>query len=386
MDPQISEAYGSADWAVTRYRKIFDRILFAEDEIGLHPHAWRLDQEKQEWYVDFADQRWVEECVAQSFEQFKSTFAKPCRSIRFGDRWLNNPTIDLVERLGARFDLTIEPGRKREMLREPFTGSLPDYTTAPRLPYQPSSANYMQPGTDGSKRNLCMIPVSTVEPQRAFQCLEAASRDATFEEDRGRSRRYEGYFDFVDQRLLSGWVYDSTHPEETVSVEVFDNGRFIGKCAADMFRHDLLVEGKGSGEHAFFIPLLDGWADGKVHQITIRPAASEFELLLSPRQLRFDEQAAVDHWTMNLAENSGLFAKGLDALLADEQAPYLNIVVRTDAITSLTSRAYLERNFEALVAHPLADRFAFVTPPQAVQKLRWVKSSRELPNTVDRRP
>lgn len=370
MDPQVSEAYGSADWAVTRYRNIFDKILLAQDELGLHPHAWRLDHKTREWYVDFADQRWVEECVTQSFEQFTSTFSKPCRSFRFGDRWLNNRTIDLIERLGARFDLTIEPGRKSEKLRERFTGSLPDYTSAPRTPYQPSNGNYLQPGKEGSTRNLCMIPVSTVDPQRAFRGLAEPSHSATSEADRGRSRRYEGYLDLIDHRMLFGWAYDSSHPDEAVSVDVYDNHRLVGRCAAEMFRHDLLLEGKGSGAHAFFIPLPTEWRDGRLHQVSIRAAASDFELFNSPQELRLEEQTAVDHWTMNLSENSALFAKGLDALLVDERVPHLNLVVRTDAIARPSGRAYLNQNFEWLISHPLAGSLSFTTPGEAICGLK----------------
>jgi hypothetical protein len=107
----------------------------ARDEIGLHTHAWRWDDAAREWISDFADQNWIEHCVRQSFEHYPRCFNRPCRSFRFGDRWLNQQTAELIERLGARFDLTIEPGWKPEALLESFTGDQPDYSRAPRQPY-----------------------------------------------------------------------------------------------------------------------------------------------------------------------------------------------------------------------------------------------------------
>ena len=366
MDPQISEAYGSADWAVTRYPAIFDGISRAQDELGLHPHAWRFDQEKREWFVDFGDQDWIEKCVTQSFDKFLSTFSRPCRSFRFGDRWLNEGTIDLIERLGARFDLTIEPGRKSEVLPERFTGSHPDYSSAPRLPYNPSTRDFLQRGEPGSTRELCMIPVSTVDPQQAFRALQGDSTVVPSETGRTRRRRYEGYLDSIDERMLTGWVYDSRAPEEAVFFDILDNERLVGRYIADTFRYDLLAEGKGSGKHAFFIPLPTEWRDGEVRRISIKVAESDFELVNSPCEVRFERQTRVDHWTMNLAENSGLFAMGLDALLVDEKVSCLNLVLRTDGIATPSGRAHLTRNFEGLISHPFAERFRFATPNEAI--------------------
>jgi hypothetical protein len=369
MDPQISETYGSADWAVSRYPDVFDQILLAHDELGLHPHVWRLDRESREWYVDFAEQSWVEECVTQCFDQFTKVFSRTCRSFRFGDRWLNERTVGLIERLGAQFDLTIEPGRKRERLRERFTGSLPDYSSAHRSPYQPSTANYLEPGNGVSSRSLWEIPVSTVDPQRAFRGLQAPAKTPVSKSFRRRSRRYEGYLDLADQRMLTGWVYDSSHPDETVSVDVFDNGRLAGRHAAKIFRHDLLLEGKGSGTHGFFLPVPGEWRDGRLHRIRIKVADSNFELFNSPLDVRLEHEADGDHWTMNLAENSGLFAQGLDALLFDEQVSHLNLVLRTDAIATPSGRAYLNQNFETLISHPYAGDFSFTTPAEAIRGL-----------------
>ncbi|MGH7340351.1 MAG: hypothetical protein ACREKH_07660, partial [Candidatus Rokuibacteriota bacterium] len=160
MDPQIAHVYGSADWAMTRYRDLIRELEAAGDEIGLHPHFWRWDQEQARWIVDVGNARWVERCLRQSFAAFEHCFGRGCRSIRLGDAWMNDAAMTLIERLGARFDLTVEPGRAPDTLPEPFTGSFPNYAGAPRRPYRPSRRDFRTPGRWWT-RTLWEIPLTT---------------------------------------------------------------------------------------------------------------------------------------------------------------------------------------------------------------------------------
>src|SRR4051812_18772755 len=49
LDPQIELTYGSAGWAIQRYRPLLDALLAEGDEIGIHPHAWRWDEIGGQW-------------------------------------------------------------------------------------------------------------------------------------------------------------------------------------------------------------------------------------------------------------------------------------------------------------------------------------------------
>jgi hypothetical protein len=135
MDPQVEMAYGSAAWAAQAYGALFEEARERGDALGVHPHAWRWDRPTGGWIADHADARWVERCVADSFEAFRSQFGYPAELHRFGSRWLSDETVDQVQRLGARFDLTPEPGEPavgpgdRQGAR--WTGWLPDYRTVP---------------------------------------------------------------------------------------------------------------------------------------------------------------------------------------------------------------------------------------------------------------
>jgi len=109
IDAQI-EPYGSATWAVDRYGAHMEEIQRAGDEIGVHPHAYRWLENERSWLHDFGNQAWVEHCLTMSVEGFAKALGRTCLSLRFGDRWLNTETVNLAERLGIRFDLSVEPG------------------------------------------------------------------------------------------------------------------------------------------------------------------------------------------------------------------------------------------------------------------------------------
>jgi len=166
MDPQVAECYGSPAWAVTRYAEYLEDLRKNEDEIGLHTHAWRWDGGRKTWVIDHGDQSWVNHCVEMSFQAFRSAVGHDCRSFRFGDSWMNDETLELVERLGARFDLTPEPGRGgRPILRknqknvELTTGVRPDHRRAPFTPYQPSKSDYRRPAIS-PRTGIWIIPLS----------------------------------------------------------------------------------------------------------------------------------------------------------------------------------------------------------------------------------
>lgn len=265
MDPQITHIYGSPDWVVTRYRQLIKELEAAGDELGLHTHAWRWDDHSNDWISDFGDQGWVDHCVSSSFAAFRSSLHRPCRSFRFGDRWMNNQTLELLEKLGTQFDLTLEPGQSGCSLRpdEHFTGSFPDYTLVPQAPYRPHKTDFTKPGGLLQKRRLWMIPLSAGSPK--------------------------------------------TLP-------------------------------KSPGKR---------WTK-------LGPA----------------DQAEVqqDHMTLNLA-----FALSpiLDRLLSTLRDPYLVLVARTDVGIEPNYRSNLEQNIEALLSHPSAKRFAFETPKEAINQLRF---------------
>lgn len=163
LDHQIAETYGAADWPLRHYAADVRALEAAGDEIGIHTHGYRWDPQRGVWIQDHGDPSWLEHCVRLSFEAFRSALGRECRTFRFGDRFMSDAIVGLLDRLGVRFDLTIEPGHRavRSYHPEaPSTGMIPDVRRAGRLPYRPSRDDFLRADpsrTDG----LIMIPVST---------------------------------------------------------------------------------------------------------------------------------------------------------------------------------------------------------------------------------
>lgn len=168
MDPQIAKSYGSAGWAAQRYGDVFERLRSAGDEVGLHVHAFRWDEKKSRWIVDHGDPDWIEHCIRTGFQAFEDAFRRQCRSFRFGDRWMSDSALGLVEQLGALFDLTVEMGAPpvpAGNMEEAFTGCLPSYRDVPRRPYRASNRDFRRRGLVRPK-NIWMIPVSGARSER----------------------------------------------------------------------------------------------------------------------------------------------------------------------------------------------------------------------------
>lgn len=239
MDPQVALAWGSPDWAARRYARELDALQAAGDEMGLHPHAWRWDDAWSTWVTDHGDQAWVDACVRMSFETFEQVFGRTCRAFRFGDHWMNDATMALVESLGAEVDLTLEPGQKAShAIREPFTGRFPDYTRVPQRPYRPSAADFRRRG-NGDARKIWEIPVS------------AGSTWPLLDPDRRLARVLGGYEPSDDP-------YRTFHlaTRAPVFTRLVDGARTVARALGRY--DDRYVTLNLATEHAMFAQALDG--------------------------------------------------------------------------------------------------------------------------------
>ena len=169
MDPQIQIAYGHAGWVAEHYRDDLTASLAAGDEIGLHPHTYRWTD--RGWLIDTEDPAWVVHSLRTSFEAYMEHFGRECSTIRMGDRWMSDVALAEIERLGAKFDLTVEPGAlpQRDWRAEtPCVGELPDYSDAPSRPYRPSVSDFRAEGK-GDTRAVWMIPLSSWTPELGWR-------------------------------------------------------------------------------------------------------------------------------------------------------------------------------------------------------------------------
>lgn len=179
MDPQIKIGYGSQSWAAAHYEREISGLIDAGDDLGLHTHSYRwLDRERR-WVLVFDDQQWIDECLNSAAAAFERHFGRRCTTFRAGDRWMSEASMKLLRSLGARYDLTLEPGRPAETIAvrsARIAGALPDYSAIPSGPYRPSRHDYRvaDPSRDDG---IVMIPMTTgaVRP-RLLRALYESSR------------------------------------------------------------------------------------------------------------------------------------------------------------------------------------------------------------------
>jgi hypothetical protein len=163
MDPQVEHVYGTASWVADRYPDLIQQIVDAGDELGLHVHAFRWDDGLGRWISDYGNESWVDHCVATSFRAFEKSFGRKAESFRFGDRFMSNRVMQLLEDAGVKYDLTQEPGKlPKEKLNEKelHTGMLPDYRPTPRRPFHPSRLDFRRQ-EPANGRPLWEVPLGT---------------------------------------------------------------------------------------------------------------------------------------------------------------------------------------------------------------------------------
>jgi hypothetical protein len=161
MDPQVAGAYGSLTWAADRYSKLVRESLDRGDEPAAHVHGYRWIEERNAWLEDLANQDWMDQCLELALDAHRSAFGQPCATLRFGNYWLSTASVNLAEKLGVRYELTVEPGRP------PFkwdgkgesTGDLPEVYRVPRTPYEPALGDFRQAAEAGS-RSIRIIPLT----------------------------------------------------------------------------------------------------------------------------------------------------------------------------------------------------------------------------------
>jgi hypothetical protein len=176
-DPAIEAACSSPDDLLRSRSELFDNLLSSGDRVGIHVHSWRWENPGG-WVADFADASWIEHCLATSFETYRAHFGVPCELHRFGDRFLSRDIVRVLTALGARFDLTVEPGSPGNMIGsgERSTGSTPDFGRAPREPYRPSADDFLveDPSADSA---LVLIPLSASDPSQALPIVRRIGRN-----------------------------------------------------------------------------------------------------------------------------------------------------------------------------------------------------------------
>ena len=309
-DPQIEICHGDACWPLRAYGREITLTERAGDEHGTHPHTFRWDAAQRSWVNDYADQSWIEYCVRVSFDAFERVFARPCRSFRFGDCWIDNETLDLVESLGAHFDLTLEPNHLATSRGPPwelFLGDSPDTRGVPTTPYRRSRRDFRRADRDGASR-LWMVPVSTAVLIFGRDGITVEGVPPAHAAERLRRR----------EKLMG---------VAQKAVQLSRLGPLMGRSI---------------------------WAKGAVARCG---------------RLCFDAltiTARAETTSLNLVRDPAKYACAFDDALARSGDQYVHTVVRSGDLADRRNRARFSMNLNFVTNHPLARRFMVSTPSHFV--------------------
>lgn len=161
-DQQVAETYGSVDWAFAHYRRAFETLLAAEDEVGLHVHAYRWEARAGHWVEDYGNQAWIEHCVRAGVGAFTKQFGRSPSSFSMGMDWTNQATVRLVRELNVRYDLSTVAAKEPQPFppRDAYTGVAPDCSRIPARPYHPSPDDFRSAAPDAGE-GMWIIPHSS---------------------------------------------------------------------------------------------------------------------------------------------------------------------------------------------------------------------------------
>ena len=84
---------------------------------------------------------------------------------------------------------------------------------------------------------------------------------------------YEGHCDLVDS-TIRGWAWQPAHPENSIDIAAFVDGKFLGRTTANYVRDDLRSLQIGTGAYGFAISIPRQLRDGTPHRVDVVVADS----------------------------------------------------------------------------------------------------------------
>lgn len=148
-DEQINVTEGTAAYLLRTYATVWERCLRSGDEIGWHPHFWRLHQDGVTWFQDIRDATFQKTILTDGFHAFAESWGKPPVSVRMGWDYQNTAAMTALADLGIRIDFSALPYQQCAGSQNDRGASFAGYYDWARTgtaPYFPSAADYQQPG------------------------------------------------------------------------------------------------------------------------------------------------------------------------------------------------------------------------------------------------
>jgi hypothetical protein len=157
MDEQIMRIWGSPTWAAEEYREDLDALIDQGDQIGLHVHPWRWDDESGEWIVDHRPD-WAARCVNFGLDAYEAAFGRPALTFRAGDGAMSGAMLEALTARGVAADTTLEHGATQW---KPFSGETVygepfDSWRVPAGPFRSSPSTFPAPDPSSDSDPILM--------------------------------------------------------------------------------------------------------------------------------------------------------------------------------------------------------------------------------------
>jgi hypothetical protein len=158
-DHQIKFLFDRVSALFDRYRPLWLEVKQKGDEIGWHPHLYKL---RGSVWMPQTDGPGVERQLKSCYVELPmDVFNITCA--RIGEGMMTNYSINTLDKLGIKADCTALPGRTRNDKDRKF-----NWSKAPAVPYHPSRFNYSSVGLPGGNLSLLEIPFTMVETQASY--------------------------------------------------------------------------------------------------------------------------------------------------------------------------------------------------------------------------
>jgi hypothetical protein len=94
---------------------------------------------------------------------------------------------------------------------------------------------------------------------------------------------YFGEFERADCSSIAGYAYDDNATDQTISVDIYDNGVLLATVPANRFRRELSDAGWPNPNHGFLFLTPSSVKNGKIHQITVNFSGTGIGLFGNPK-------------------------------------------------------------------------------------------------------
>lgn len=157
VDEQIRILHGAYRWVLENFRRLLLDFESTGDELGWHPHFYRLSAEKKNWYQETDDVDWQTRMLQQAHDAYMAIFPGRAQSVRVGWDYHNNATMRKLDELGVRIDFSAVPGLStKTSSSKKRNHNLYDWYISPREPFYPSKADYRR-GAIGDEGSLSIL-------------------------------------------------------------------------------------------------------------------------------------------------------------------------------------------------------------------------------------